>query len=207
AFVMENVGGMVRGRMRGRFRELMLELKRTGYNVKCFAANAMHYGVPQSRTRLFWIGLKDGNPTFPEPSTNMIRMMDVLSDLGNKMNEKKDHYWIDESPEGRNTRTWPLARAAKQGETYAGHQKRMRWNRPALCLMAGDTINKPYLRNHHCHPLYTRTLSALEMKRVATFPDNFKLPEWRAHKLIGNCVPPEFMRRIGEHIKGLIDGF
>jgi DNA (cytosine-5)-methyltransferase 1 len=51
-FVMENVSGMVKGKMRIVFREIMLALKATGYTVRCKLLNAMYYEVPQSRERL-----------------------------------------------------------------------------------------------------------------------------------------------------------
>ena len=66
-FVMENVSGMVKGPMKGRFKEIMRALKDTGYNVKCKLMNTMYYEVPQSRQRLIWIGVKDGEPAYPEP--------------------------------------------------------------------------------------------------------------------------------------------
>jgi DNA (cytosine-5)-methyltransferase 1 len=68
AFVMENVAGMARGRMRGRFNEVMAELRGTGYRVKCKLVNAKWYGVPQSRQRLVWIGARSDlgvEPGFP----------------------------------------------------------------------------------------------------------------------------------------------
>lgn len=69
-FVMENVSGMVKGKMKLIFREIMLALKATGYTVRCKLLNAMYYEVPQSRERLIWIGVRGdlGNePGFPEP--------------------------------------------------------------------------------------------------------------------------------------------
>jgi len=54
-FVMENVSGMVKGKMRGWFKEIMFALKATDYNVKCKLMNAVNYEVPQSRQRLIWI--------------------------------------------------------------------------------------------------------------------------------------------------------
>ena len=66
-FVMENVAGMVKGKMKGKFKRIMKALKNTGYNVKCKRMNAMHYEVPQSRNRLIFIGVKDGEPKYPKP--------------------------------------------------------------------------------------------------------------------------------------------
>jgi site-specific DNA-cytosine methylase len=68
-FVMENVSGMVKGKMKLVFREVMLALKATGYDVRCKLLNAMYFNVPQSRERLIWIGVRpdvEKPPTFPK---------------------------------------------------------------------------------------------------------------------------------------------
>lgn len=57
-FIMENVPGMAKGKMKGMFIEIMKTLKETGYIVKCKKMNSMYYGVPQSRERLIFIGVR-----------------------------------------------------------------------------------------------------------------------------------------------------
>ncbi len=58
-FVMENVSGMVKGKMKLLFAEIMRELKASGYKVKAKLLNAMYLGVPQSRQRMIFIGVRD----------------------------------------------------------------------------------------------------------------------------------------------------
>jgi DNA (cytosine-5)-methyltransferase 1 len=58
AFVMENVSGMVKGKMKLVFAEIMRELKKSGYDVRCKLMNAMYLNVPQNRQRLIWIGIR-----------------------------------------------------------------------------------------------------------------------------------------------------
>ena len=77
-FVMENVPGMVRGKMRGKFKKLIKALKDTGYNVKCKMLNSMHYGVPQSRERLIFIGVKNRKPVYPKPSNKIISVKNAI---------------------------------------------------------------------------------------------------------------------------------
>lgn len=67
-FVMENVPGMARGVMKGKFITIMNALKSTGYNVSAKQMNAANYGVPQSRERIIFIGSKEGTPRFPNPT-------------------------------------------------------------------------------------------------------------------------------------------
>lgn len=83
-FVMENVSGMVKGKMRLVFREIMLALKATGYTVRCKLLNAMYYEVPQSRERLIWIGVRPDvgrEPGFPGPVGKPVTVGEAWADL------------------------------------------------------------------------------------------------------------------------------
>lgn len=202
-FVMENVSGMIKGKMKGMFKEIMKCLKSFNYNVKCKLMNTLYYGVPQSRERLIWLGVRNDlnkEPSFPKPSNKILTIKDVLHDLGDEPNENIDHYWIDESPNGKNTKTYHLANRARQGRKYAGQQKRWIWNKP-VGTITKSLVEKPYLRNSGCHPLYTRTFSPLELKRLSSFPDDFKFKKWDAQQRIGNAVMPKFMEAIARNIK------
>ena len=81
-FVMENVPGMVRGKMKGKFKKIMEALKDTKYNVKCKMLNSMHYEVPQSRERLIFIGVKNGEPVYPRPSNKIISVKNAIGRSG-----------------------------------------------------------------------------------------------------------------------------
>jgi DNA (cytosine-5)-methyltransferase 1 len=134
-------------------------------------------------------------------------MKEAIVDLGDAQVPEVGHIWIDESPGGRNTKTWPLAHNARQGEKYAGQHKRMHWNKPCTTLTTdGLPGMRPYLRRMDCHPLYTRTLSELEFRRVSSFPDDYIFPDGKAAERIGNAVPPLFMKAIAEHIRDNILG-
>ncbi len=58
-FVMENVSGLIKGKMKLLFAEIMRELKASGYQVRCKLMNTMYFHVPQSRERLIWIGIRN----------------------------------------------------------------------------------------------------------------------------------------------------
>jgi DNA (cytosine-5)-methyltransferase 1 len=57
--VMENVSGMVKGRMKIIFVEILKSLKESGYHVSARLMNAMYYGVPQSRQRMIFVGVRE----------------------------------------------------------------------------------------------------------------------------------------------------
>lgn len=58
-FVMENVSGMVKGKMKLVFADILRELKASGYQVSARLLNAMYFRVPQSRQRVIFIGVRD----------------------------------------------------------------------------------------------------------------------------------------------------
>jgi len=71
-FVMENVAGMVRGKMRLVFADCLRELKASGYWVSARVLDSMYFGVPQHRQRLIIIGVRDDlafEPTHPVAAT------------------------------------------------------------------------------------------------------------------------------------------
>ncbi len=56
---MENVSGLAKGKMKLIFVEILRELKASGYKVSARLMNAMYIGVPQSRERMIFIGIRE----------------------------------------------------------------------------------------------------------------------------------------------------
>ena len=69
AFVMENVPGMREHLGNDFARKIASEAHYIGYNVRYFLLDAANYGVPQRRSRLFFVGLRSdlGHDAIPEP--------------------------------------------------------------------------------------------------------------------------------------------
>lgn len=69
AFVMENVPGMREHLGTDFARRISREAHYLGYNVRYFLLNAAHYGVPQHRWRLFFVGYRSdlGHDAVPSP--------------------------------------------------------------------------------------------------------------------------------------------
>ncbi len=85
AFVMENVSGMVKGKMKLVFAEILRELKASGYVVKARVLNAMYYGVPQSRERMIFVGIRDDlriEPGHPAEQSKPIPIKAACPDIG-----------------------------------------------------------------------------------------------------------------------------
>ncbi|MBP1624965.1 MAG: DNA-cytosine methyltransferase [Acidobacteria bacterium] len=56
---MENVSGMVVVKMKLIFAEILRELKASGYHVSARLMDALYFGVPQSRQRMIFVGMRE----------------------------------------------------------------------------------------------------------------------------------------------------
>lgn len=82
-FVMENVTGLVKGAMKQSYLQIIKTLRECGYNAKGEILNAMHFNVPQSRERVFIIGIRNDlktSPSHPAPQTKPIPLFKICKD-------------------------------------------------------------------------------------------------------------------------------
>ena len=68
-FVAENVSGLVKGTAKGYFQLILSELKSAGYNVAVKVLDAQWLGVPQSRQRVIFIGVRSDLGVLPTHPT------------------------------------------------------------------------------------------------------------------------------------------
>jgi DNA (cytosine-5)-methyltransferase 1 len=83
--VMENVEGMVRGKMKLTFADCLRDMKRAGYAVKAWLLNTKYYGVPQDRKRILFIGVRKDlgiPPTYPQPQSEPQSVREALGLVG-----------------------------------------------------------------------------------------------------------------------------
>ena len=194
-FVMENVSGMVKGKMKLVFADILRELRVSGYHVSARLMNAMYFNVPQSRQRMIFVGVREDLAIVPshpialaQPWT-LRHALDRLADLkqpGDNVSDLRQKRWNE----------------TKRGKAH--HERfallRLDWERPV------GTILKVPGSGGHMHPDEARLLTAGELQRCASFPDEFEFVGKWSHVVerIGNSVPPLFMRAIAEHIRANI---
>jgi len=80
-FVAENVSGLVKGVAKGYFLQVLALLKDCGYKVAARLLDAAWLGVPQSRQRLIFIGVRQdlgAEPAYPEPFKYQYSIRDAL---------------------------------------------------------------------------------------------------------------------------------
>ncbi len=190
-FVMENVTGMAKGKMRGRFIEIMKTLKELDYNVKCKQMNSKYYNVPQSRERLIFIGVrKDLNidSSFPVPNNRIISVKTAIGKYEGKIKSNSIYCkwakYLKTGEKSGNINNFPT----KERDVF-----RLYPNKPV------PTVTKKS-QNQFIHYIEDRPLSYLELKICCSFPEDFKI-NGKQNERIGNAVMPKFMQAIAENIK------
>ena len=219
-FVMENVSGMVKGKMKGRFIEIIKSLKSLNYRVKCKRLNAMYYGVPQSRQRLFFIGVRDDlgkEPVFPKSDKRIITVKEVFMDVQNKNYAKEPKGYKEVYSyilPGKSAIKCVPKKVLKKyvprmvnntNYSFQGICRRLKLNGVSHTVL--KTII-PYSNNSIIHPVEDRNITIEELKRICSFPDSFKLIGSFENKWarLGNAVMPKQMEAIARAIRKEVFG-
>jgi len=178
AFVMENVGGMVKGKMKFMFVEILKALKACGYQVSARLMNAMYFGVPQDRERIIFIGIRNNTDLVPSHPSAISAPIPIWRAV--------------DVPNG----TRGYVTASNERHTLAFRLPVRSIDRPMATLVKSG--NSRLMYGHKIEPI-----TRLEASRFASFPDEWRwLSSWQER--IGNSVPPLFMRAIAEHVGRLL---
>jgi DNA (cytosine-5)-methyltransferase 1 len=193
AFVMENVSGMVKGKMRLIFVEILRELKACGYQVRAALLNAQHFGVPQSRARMIFIGAREDlgvQPTFPAPEPGVVTVRQAIGHL--PPGEPGAH-----SAQVINAwyRCKPGQSLRKAVRFVGSHQSvRLDPDRPSYTQVRA-----------HLHWRYDvpRQLTIPEAALLMSFPPDFTWlgTKSEAKERIGNAVAPLFMQALALEVR------
>ncbi len=214
-FLLENVYGLVyKGKDEG-LRHLLEGIEQINdevgskYKVSWKALNAAHYGVPQSRERVFLIGSRDGREfRFPAQTHCRPEEIDLLDDrepyrtAWDAIGDLPDH--PNEASIAMSGKWGDLLPSIPEGQNYLWHTNRMGgenlfgwrtryWSfllklakdKPSWTIQAqpGSSIGPFHWKN--------RKLSTQEMCRLQTFPDGLQFDCGRTNvqKMLGNAVP------------------
>jgi len=210
-FLFENVYGLLGAEKGESIKKILSAFKEIGYNVSYRILDAADYGVPQHRERIILVGSKVKAFKFPKPThgpdsfkelTHYSAHEAVLnvsmpdSDKLPSINGRFGHL-LNEVPPGLNYSFF----TEKMGHPHPIFAWRSKFSdflykadplRPIRTLKAsGGQYTGPFhWENRH--------FTIEELKRLQTFPDNYKMLGNRAiaSKQIGNSVPPQFARML-----------
>jgi DNA (cytosine-5)-methyltransferase 1 len=199
-FVMENVSGMVKGNMKHIFALIMRELKASGYQVKCQLMNAMYFGVPQSRERVIFIGVRNDleiEPSHPMAETKPIGVGSAFENISHDIMAPpfrtfKLNVW-------RKQQIGSNGYISKSGKESGFNHAKIDHTKPCPTIPKSCVFGGFSGLYHWKEP---RALSLGELKRAGSFPDAFQFIGGyeQGHNRIGNSVPPRFMESIATYI-------
>lgn len=212
-FVAENVSGLIKGSAKGYFKMILRELKECGYECKVKLLNAKYLGVPQSRERVIFVGVRNDivkkynvHPVHPAPQTHIIPLKDAISDITNDETEVKELLHACEKYNyGKVLKRLPknpLKRvqgsSIMNGSYFSLVRESMYRPCGTICQLNGD-----FTRSGNCHPLEDRKFTIAELRRITSVPDDFittgTFPQqWER---LGRMVPPIMMMYIAKTVQ------
>lgn len=196
AFMLENVRNLTAHDNGNTFKTIKKHLEALGYNVYAKVLNALDYGVPQKRERIFIVGfLDDVKFKFPDPIPAEERktLVDIL-----ETNVDRKYYVRDEIRLSRLERL----KDKNYPKPYISHENMAGSITPhpySSALRAGASANYILINDE-------RRPTEREMLRIQGFPETYKivLPYGKVKKQCGNSVAVPVIKAIAkEMIKAL----
>jgi DNA (cytosine-5)-methyltransferase 1 len=204
AFIVENVSGMVRASNQHLLKNQLTRFRSAGYRVAHDVLDARLYGVPQERSRLFFVGIRSDLGTtysFPKPSHSIDRDAD-----------------LPECPTIRDAigdlPLWPELHEydCQPFHWYYLSRNRWRdWHERARTVVANSRhtslhpVSPPLDRIHTDAWKFrsdgpARRLSYRETARLQGFETGLKFPDTAGirakYQVIGNAVPPPLFNAV-----------
>ncbi len=177
AFVLENVK-LLAGHNGGRtLKKILQTLEELGYSTEYRILNALDFGLPQKRERIWIVGLRDfHNISWPNGAVPMTPLSKIL-----EKSVPRSFYASDRIREKRWSVVSPTNEPTIWHENKAGHISAY----PFSCaLRAGASYNYLLVNGE-------RRLTPREMLRLQGFPEQFKIvcSNSQTRKQVGNSLP------------------
>jgi DNA (cytosine-5)-methyltransferase 1 len=225
-FVAENVSGLVKGTAKGYFLEILKELKSCGYKVGCRVLDAQWLGVPQTRQRTIFVGVRDD--LFPEPChpSPLPYRYSVREALSSPIVSAYEDTGVSFGMGDITDRAAPTVRAGGVVHLYEEEVRKIRtaqggfggpgkeiWKEadvPYPTIGAspatGNNFNSTGGQAEFKRPsgkTVRRKFTIQELKRICSFPDDFILTGTYAKQWerLGRAVPPLMMKAIAETVR------
>lgn len=186
-FVLENVKQLVTHQKGHTFKRILEALDELGYFFDYRILNALDYGLPQKRERVFIIGFKNPKllPLFhwPREQKKRLSLEEIL-----ESNVDKKYFASDYIKTKRKEKHSPTEYPSIWHENKSGNVS----SHPFSCaLRAGASYNYLLVNGE-------RRLTSREMLRLQGFPDNYKIvvPYSQIRKQTGNAVPVNVVEAI-----------
>ncbi len=214
AVMLENVPALFTNRRLVAFKKA---LKECGYAFEAKVLNVADYGVPQRRWRLVVLARRCGGVSFGDKAAHRFTVRDAIGNLppagasGDALHDLKENRTaltqqrIAAIPlNGGSRSALPEAlqlKCHRKSDGFKDVYGRMSWDRPAPTITTG-CFNPS--KGRFLHPKENRAITMREASLLQTFPRNYRFPvglgKVRIAAMIGNALPPEFIRCHAEQL-------
>lgn len=194
--VCENVKGL-RTMLNGLVeKKIISDFEEIGYEMNVTTLCAADYYTPQKRERVIFIGNRKGLTNYhPKPILNPNEYITTGQAIADLMEHPKDEAFNHVPTKHREDMAKKIMETPEGKSLYKGYSdawKKCPWNEPSCTIK----------ENHggvNLHPKLPRVLTAREMARLQSFPDDFIFEGTKNKQLvqIGNAVPPLLGKAIG----------
>ena len=215
----ENVAGLTVGEAKQYFNKIQNTFEEIGYDVSAKVLDSRYFGVCQTRTRVFFIGIRNDitekigltflniSSIFPTGSKDVIPLGQALEGLEydeeevKMLTEKfsKTAYWRDTGSKMPQNPDKVLTGMDYHHKGNHFNLKRVSLKVPAPTLTAMGSNDTTAGAFHWSEP---RKLTIGELKRIQSLPDDFKLTgKWnQKSERIGRMVPPILLKEIADSV-------
>ena len=215
----ENVAGLTVGEAKQYFNKIQNTFEEIGYDVSAKVLDSRYFGVCQTRTRVFFIGIRNDitekigltflniSSIFPTGSKDVIPLGQALEGLEydeeevKMLTEKfsKTAYWRDTGSKMPQNPDKVLTGMDYHHNGHHFNLKRVSLKVPAPTLTAMGSNDTTAGAFHWSEP---RKLTIGELKRIQSLPDDFKLTgKWnQKSERIGRMVPPILLKEIADSV-------
>lgn len=218
SIMLENVPGLAKD---SRYKAFQKRLRAMGYHLTCDILNTVDYGVPQRRRRLVLLASHLGEPQFAPKVTSLktvrqsigkltapTRSRDPLHNYSSSRSRRINEL-IKKIPSNGGSRSALPRRQQlvchKRIEGFRDVYGRMAWDKPAPTI-TGGCINPS--KGRFLHPVANRAITLREAALLQSFPKSYRFDmdkgRFSVALLIGNALPPEFIRRHALALKELM---
>lgn len=209
-FVAENVKGLVQGRAKGYFKEILKELKLSGYKVEVRLINSSMLGVPQSRERIFFIGVRNDlvnkygiSPVFPNPLKYEYGLEDVININDSNLIDEETKQNI--SLGNAISKEWDKLPVGGQSSKYFQLVRSNPKYPVGTITASGGNLGLASIT----HPHFRKKFTLKELRAICSFPEDFILTGTYAQRWerLGRAVMPLVSFAIAQRLRDDILGF
>lgn len=192
--ILENVSGLVKGNAKAYVKQIFIRLRKIGYSTQLFVLNGAFMGVPQARTRVFFLARRN-DLNLPKIELNFDEPLIPFRDLDVKRNgqyiKHKSRYWYGwqhKTPEDND-----MGDVSKRlfGTVNGFNHKIVKNRNVAPTITTGS--------NYYFDDVPMKLPDDAFIK-IGSFPSDYDFLKMKPQYAVGMSVPPLMMAQIAYEI-------